>query len=291
MARTTTTVTTTTTDADAPIVLYLKRQHSAKRSRAVVARVWLVALAGTCQHVQHLHDIATKDSRPEALQRTVSQLRQGQQQYREGTNNNTDHKKNDSSAEKIAGRSAPERDSHPNNKLSTTTAAATTKTTTDTMTITTTMVQTTTTDADAPIVLYLKRQHSANRSSVVAARISLVAMVGCRLQRVQQQHLHEIVKKDSRPTQAGALTIPRRNQQQHRTERRTAVQPTQIACNHSQGRPAPERDSHPTQQDVNDYSSSSNNNNDNENTMTRTNTTVTTTTTTSLTQTHRLFST
>ena len=178
MARTTTTVTTTTTDADAPIVLYLKRQHSAKRSRAVVARVWLVALAGTCQHVQHLHDIATKDSRPEALQRTVSQLRQGQQQYREGTNNNTDHKKNDSSAEKIAGRSAPERDSHPNNKLSTTTAAAATKTTTETMTITTTMVQTTTTDADAPIVLYLKRQHSANRSSVVAARISLVAMVG-----------------------------------------------------------------------------------------------------------------
>ena len=179
MARTTTTVTTTTTDADAPIVLYLKRQHSAKRSRAVVARVWLVALAGTCQHVQHLHDIATKDSRPEALQRTVSQLRQGQQQYREGTNNNTDHKKNDSSAEKIAGRSAPERDSHPNNKLSTTTAAAaTTKTTTDTMTITATMVQTTTTDADAPIVLYLKRQHSANRSSVVAARISLATMVG-----------------------------------------------------------------------------------------------------------------
>ena len=159
---------------------------------------------------------------------------------------------------------------------------------------TTTTVTTTTTDADAPIVLYLERQHSANRSSVVAARIRLVAIVAdgwCRLQRVQQQHLHEIVKKDSRPTQAGALTIPRRNQQQHRTERRTAVQPTQIACNHSQGRPAPERDSHPTQQDVNDYSSSSNNNNDNENTMTRTNTTLTTTTTTSLTQTHRLFST
>ncbi len=78
------------TDADAPIVLYLKRQHSAKRSRAVVTRVWLVALAGTCQHVQHLHDIATKDSRPEALQRTVSQLRQGHQRYREGTNNSTE---------------------------------------------------------------------------------------------------------------------------------------------------------------------------------------------------------
>ena len=85
----------TTTDADAPIVLYLKRQHSAKRSRAVVARVWLVALAGTCQHAQHLHDIATKDSRPEALQRTVSQLRQGQQQYREGNNNNNNTDRND----------------------------------------------------------------------------------------------------------------------------------------------------------------------------------------------------
>ena len=153
---------------------------------------------------------------------------------------------------------------------------------------TTTTVTTTTTDADAPIVLYLKRQHSANRSSVVGRAHFAGGDGWRRLQRVQQQHLHEIVKKDSRPTQAGALTIPRRNQQQHRTERRTAVQPTQIACNHSQGRPAPERDSHPTQQDVNDYSSSSNNNNDNEN---RTNTTVTTTTTTSLTQTHRLFST
>jgi hypothetical protein len=66
------------TDADASIVMYLKRQHSAKRSRVVVARILLVAMAGIFQHVQHLHEMATKESKPGALQKTVSQLRQRQ---------------------------------------------------------------------------------------------------------------------------------------------------------------------------------------------------------------------
>ena len=70
------------TDADAPTVLYLKRQRSAKRSRVAVTRIRLVVMAGTRQHVQHLHEIATNDSRP-ALQKTVLPLRQEQQHYRE----------------------------------------------------------------------------------------------------------------------------------------------------------------------------------------------------------------
>ena len=71
--------------------------------------------------VQHLNEIATKDSRPDVLQKT-SQLRQGQQQYREGTNDNTrPQQRRTTAAPTLAacnhsqGRSASERDSDPNN--------------------------------------------------------------------------------------------------------------------------------------------------------------------------------
>ena len=85
------------TDADAPIVLFLKRQHSAKRSRAVsLAFGWgcWLALASTCSTCLTLQRKIADQTHFRGL------LRQGQQQYREGTNNNTDHKKNDSSADK-----------------------------------------------------------------------------------------------------------------------------------------------------------------------------------------------
>jgi hypothetical protein len=60
-------------------------------------------------------------------------------------------------------------------------------------------VTTTTTNnvtvAGAPIVLFLKRQHGAK-----CCRSHSAGDDGwCRLQRAQQQHLHEIVEKDSKP--------------------------------------------------------------------------------------------
>ena len=50
-----------TRDRDAPIVL-------------VVPRVRLVAMTGTRQQVQHLHEIATKESRP-AVQKTILKIK------------------------------------------------------------------------------------------------------------------------------------------------------------------------------------------------------------------------
>ena len=56
----------------------------------VVPRIWLLAMTGTRQQVQRLHEIATKDSRL-ADQKTVAKIRKEQQQRNDdGTNNHTD---------------------------------------------------------------------------------------------------------------------------------------------------------------------------------------------------------
>ena len=102
-----------TRDRDAPIVL-------------VVSRMWLVAMTGKCQQVQHLHEIATKDSRP-AVQKTVLKIKRSGTILRRNQQPHRPQRRTTAASTPIAskhaqGRSEPERDSHPiNNNTSMTT--------------------------------------------------------------------------------------------------------------------------------------------------------------------------